>query len=416
MGSFETNLHLAVASTSVPYTDLLPQTVNGVSGIIPVSGRRPHWGLGTELDGRWAFKQLNQWLTLTTGLNGGFVTGDRHSTFFASAVAGLRINLPTTSFHVTTDAGYSLLKLYSDETAFKMGARDIPIGHGALLALGVVSSLPSLCSGCQIGARIEGSLSESLYQGRGLITIGYQTGTNSTVPKSPPLATPSPPITPIAPLPPAPFVPPPPNATKSLADTQLEDVENRIKMIQAVYHKDLKTCLSTTEEIGHFLAWTRGNSDITGCRLPLLQPQLKDIETVLRMIRSASAENPKMHARIDAAHTALRATTSFLFHKGMELLVGPQSDSRLSRIIIVGKHIVAAINQNTLKGVKPAFLRYETALITLQRIFNENALNVGYTYKAPQQVLDCLLTEVSCPSTIATEQTVPALKKRLGIK
>lgn len=393
MGTLGIDLHLGSAYTTVPYLDFVPVTVNGTAGVVPVSGKKNRLGFGGELDGHWAYAQLSQWFRLTAGANGGVVVGELHSAVVASFFAGIRLT-PSPTYYMNIDAGYGLLKVYP-------GLGEVPIAHGALFAFGFVTALPQLFKGFQIGGRVEVTASEALSQGRGFVTLGYQSiGDDAAVspPADPGSITPNP---------------------KSPVETQLEDVEDRIDMIRSVFHKNLKACLATTEEIGHFLAWTRGNSDLTECRLPLLQPELKKIEKDLAVIRVASTENQELQPRIDAALTALQTTTSFLAHKGMELLVGSQEDSRLSRITKFGKRILTAIEQNNQKGVRAAFIRYQEALNTLQKIFNENALVIGRdnadVYKAPQQAVNCLLTELSCPSTVATEITVPALGKRLGV-
>lgn len=420
MGSLETNLHLTATATSVPYVEHVPVTVNGASGYVPKNGRMSVWGFGTALDGRWTFSQFNRWVALTTGINGGFVTGNHHSALFASTFAGLHLTPPSTHYHVTIDAGYSLVKVNVDKAAYGTGTQNLSLEHGALIAFGVATALPQLCNGCQIGARFEASLSAPVYQERGLISIGYQGRTDSITPK---ISRPGEAHLPTPPQPPDLQESASPSsdvAMKSPVEVQLESVEDRINMIRYVFHKDLRTCLTTTEDIGLFLAWTRGDSGPASCRLPMLQPKLREIEVDLSIILAASAGHPNLHARIDAATTNLKNTTALLVQKGMELLVGPHADSRLSRIMIVGKVILASIGNKDQKVVIAAFMRYQAALNALQRIFNENALSMGREntdlYKAPQQVVECLLTELSCPTNLATELTVPALKKRLGIK
>lgn len=433
MGSFETNLHLTAAATTVPYIEHIPTTLNGKTGYVPKSGKMFIWGLGAALDGRWTFLQLNPWCALTASIDGGFVTGNRHSAFFASTLAGFRLAPTSTRYQMTIEAGYGLLRAHADASVYGTGIQNLPVGYGAVVALGVVAALPQLCKSCQVGARVEASTTGPIHQERGLITFGYQSRTDDAAPEPPrpapaPLADPPRSDRPLLAQHPAPHAAPSPapapsapaDGPKSPVETQLEAVEDRIIMIRAVYHKDLKACLPTIRDIGYFLAWTRGDGDPTSCRLPILQPKLKEIETDLEIIRAASAGQPALQPRIEAAVALLRTTPSLLVQKGMELLVGPQADSRLSRTMILGKAILAAIGKRDQKVVIAAFLRYEAALNALQRIFNENALSMGREnaglYKGPQQVVDCLLTELSCPTNLATELTVPALKKQLGLQ
>lgn len=112
MGSFETNLNLAVTSTTVPFVRISPAELNGVAGYTREYGKKASLGLGTALSGYWAPTQLNRWTRLTLGLHGGTAIGDKHVTLFASSTAGFRFAPPADRYHINIDAGYTLLKIW----------------------------------------------------------------------------------------------------------------------------------------------------------------------------------------------------------------------------------------------------------------------------------------------------------------
>lgn len=392
MGFPELNLSLGTATTTVPYRDLLTFDIKGVKGAFPASGKPLQSGFGSALQARWLLKELATGLSLTGGFQGGAALGSHYTSLFGSGFAGLRI-MPSTGYSIDIDAGIGALQV-NTETLGNLR------GYGALAAVGIAGPLPQLCKGCQLGLRLDANLSfiaDKLSQQCALLTFGYRFSETATQPAETAGANTNP---------------------TSPIDAAFQEIEGKLKLISGAYNTDLNACASILADVEEFFNWVSSNGDSPSeCKLPKLAPEIEAVKQKLAAVKALIVGRPTWQARSDAAHADLLKLTPSLVQKGLELLMGPQG--YLDRMIVTGKKVQDQIIRGEFKEAKDAVARYEGTLTNLKKIYDANIAkadpDVFSNYRRAEQVMNCLLTGIDCPTGIDTGISVPALKKKLGI-